>query len=78
MKKIVLCICLGISLFAESSCDIYLKYADKTRIKYEKLLLDDNHTFRSYEQIMMYLDYIDILQKRYEICKKYGVSDILN
>ncbi len=75
MKKIVLCICLGISLFAESSCDKYLEQADKIRLELEKALLEktpDESYIRSYDKVRMYLDYIQVLQDRYSICMMIG------
>lgn len=76
MKKILLCICLlGLSLYAESSCDKYLEQADKIRLELEKALLEktpDESFIRSYDKVRMYLDYIEILQDRYSICYKVG------
>lgn len=71
MKRILLCICLGLSLFADNSCDKYLEQADKVRLEIEKAL-STNSFLTSREATMLYIKYIEILQDRYSICYKSG------
>lgn len=79
MKKILLCICLlGLSLYAESSCDKYLEQADKIRLELEKALSTNSalsgvqFVLSSREAMITHIKYIEILQDRYSICYKVG------
>ena len=75
MKKILLCICLlGLSLYAENSCDKYLEQADKIRLEVEKAL-STNSVLNSREALILYIKYIEILQDRYSICYKMGNNE---
>ena len=79
MKKILLCICLlGLSLYAENSCDKYLEQADKIRLEVEKPLSTNSalsgvqFVLSSREAMITHIKYIEILQDRYSICYKVG------